>query len=179
MATDGTDVRPDSVSDFGRKSLEEAKSLQNGTGSATGTIASARPAMSGLAEAVGFAGTYSTSAQALFQFSQEAVTGLQALGDGGITIADNYRNADLSQAQQMNSVTDAFNPAAGTPSILSKRAEDAAAAAAAAAARALFFGLVDCLRSIRADLPAVGATLSVVSARRVLARRAPWLSAAA
>ncbi len=52
-------------------------------------------------------------------------------------------------------------------------------AKAAAAARALFFELVDCFRSIRAGLATIGATLSVVSARRVLARLAPSLLTAA
>jgi transposase len=52
-------------------------------------------------------------------------------------------------------------------------------ATAAAAACALVCGLADWVRSIRAGLAAIGATLSVMSARRVLDRRVPALSAAA
>jgi len=52
-------------------------------------------------------------------------------------------------------------------------------ATAAAAACTLFFELVDWVRSIRAGLTGIGATLSVMSARRLLDRRVPALSAAA
>jgi transposase len=52
-------------------------------------------------------------------------------------------------------------------------------AKAAAAARALFFGLVDWVRSIRVGLEALGASLSLMPPRQVPARRPPPLSAAA
>jgi len=122
MASDGTDVSPDSVSDFGKKSLDQAKAFMSGTGDSIGSIGSARPGASGMAEAASFAAAHSRNVQAMGMFAKDAATGLQALGYGGLTIADNYRNADISQAAQMKSVDAAFNPGAGTPSIASDRA---------------------------------------------------------
>ena len=59
------------------------------------------------------------------------------------------------------------------------RGLSATAAAAAAAACALVCGLVEWVRSVRAGLAGTGATMCVMSARRVLDRRVRLLSAAA
>lgn len=129
MATEGTDVRPDTVSDFGKRCITGAESLTKGAGSALGGVGSAKPGMSGIDEGISFADSYGASVAALGRFSQDAITGLQALGYGGITIAQNYRAADLSQAQEMRAVDAAFNPKGGTPSLASQRAAGQQAAA--------------------------------------------------
>ncbi len=114
MANDGTDVVPDSVSTFGQKSLAEGAALMSGTGANMGRVAAAKAGMSGLAEGVSFGSAHAQTLQALQMFSVDAATGLLALGTGAETIAQNYRNADLSQADEMSSVGSTFNAAGST-----------------------------------------------------------------
>lgn len=135
MATDGIDVVPDSVSEFGNKCLTESRPVMEGIGSSTSDLYRGGAGKTVLPEGVSFARAHMMRAQAALMLLQDAATGLFALGNGAITIAHNYRSADLSQAQQMNTVDAAFNPAPGTRSIASEQAA-AAEAAAREAARA-------------------------------------------
>lgn len=134
---EGTDVVPDSVSNFGLKSRDASHELIGQTGAALGDISGAKPGASGLDEGMRFQARYRAELQRLQMFHQDAQTGLTALSMGAITIAQNYRDADMSQAQQMNTVDAAFNPTAGTPSMASQAAENRAAAEAHAAANPL------------------------------------------
>lgn len=127
MAADGTDVSPDRVSDFGEKTRDEAMDFQKGALSSMSSVVSAQP-RSGMDAAVSFGNAHTERFKAFQMFAQDASTGLMALGFGALTIAQNYREADMSQAKQMNSVDAAFNPAAGTPSIASDQADQAAQA---------------------------------------------------
>ena len=123
MATDGTEVRPDSLSEFGRKCVDESEIFGKEAGSAMMAISSAIVGACDLEEGNECARAYANSVQALQVFYDDAITGMLACGYGGITLADNYRNADQSLEEQMKCVDAAFNPAGDTPSIASRRAE--------------------------------------------------------
>lgn len=126
MASDGTDVVPDSVSAFGKKCLDEGHALIQASGSTMGDLSKAMPGKSMLSEGASFRGLHSLAVGGAQMLIRDVYTGLLALGNGGITIAQNYREADLSQAEQMASVDAAFNPAAGTPSLASMMAAEPA-----------------------------------------------------
>src|SRR5687768_15159973 len=108
MGADGTEVVPESVANFGKKSLDEGHHLMSEVGAAQGHLLFMQA--SHLPEAASFTRTYQSRLQEFQAFSTDAVTGLAALGNGGISIAETYRSADMSQAEEMNNVLSAFNP---------------------------------------------------------------------
>lgn len=109
MATDGTDVKPDSVSDFGLKTFNESLNFAGAASQPLGTAMMAMPGISGIIEGVHFGHVYRATVEKAGMFVTDATTGLTALGNGAMSIAQKYREADMSQAQQMNAVNTTFS----------------------------------------------------------------------
>jgi hypothetical protein len=99
----------------------------NGMDAVLSKINSATVGLCGSNEASMFRDWYNRAIlESTGQFSADSSNGLTALMYGTVVMAANYRTGDLSQAQAMNDVTRAFNPAEGTPSLASVQAKQAA-----------------------------------------------------
>jgi hypothetical protein len=131
--SDSTSARPDSISDFGMTSIDQVKLLGDDFGNNSAGVVGANPGRSGGGMAVSFATSYQVVAQNLGSFITDAADGLTALGYAGVTVAQNYRDGDAAQRNQMDGVEAAFAPGPGQPSLQSDRAAAAQAAATAPA----------------------------------------------
>jgi hypothetical protein len=126
---EGTRARPDSISDFGMQTMQQSQDLMSGFDKMIDAVAaSSAVGASGMPEAARLQGTYSAALAAAAQFAQGATDGLTALSYASISIAQNYREGDASQQQEMNGVEAAFAVGPDTRSLQSQRREQAAAA---------------------------------------------------
>ncbi|MEI4270330.1 hypothetical protein TEK04_01220 [Klenkia sp. LSe6-5] len=120
--SDSTSARPDSISDFGMASIEQVTLLGDDFGNNVSSITAAGPGRSGGGMAASFRESYQVVAQNLGSFMTDAADGLTALGYAGITVAQNYRDGDAAQRDQMGGVQAAFTPGPGQPSLQGDRA---------------------------------------------------------
>ncbi|MCO7222086.1 hypothetical protein [Klenkia sp. PcliD-1-E] len=133
--SEGTFARPDQISDFGKKTVEQSQDLTSGLSSSMTGVMSANIGGSGFTEAALARSRYSSLAASVLQLTQDAARGLTALGYAGITVAQNYREGDSEQQVLMNGVDAAFTPAPGQDSIGRQVAQAQQAAARAEAQR--------------------------------------------
>ncbi|QNG36340.1 hypothetical protein F1C76_06840 [Geodermatophilaceae bacterium NBWT11] len=115
--SDGTKAKPDSISEFGTKTVGQTTELAEGFSTNASNALGANVGASTLESAKYFQGTYANHAEALAAFIAEAGDGLMSLGYAGVTVAQNYRDGDAEQQGGMDAVDGAFRPPAGSPSL--------------------------------------------------------------
>ena len=124
---EGTEVVPEAVRAFSKAASDQMARFADGL-SALGPINGANIGASGMQEARVTAARYAELKQSAMQVTQDTINGLKALHYTAATVAHNYETGDSSQQAQMASVEGSFDPPAGTPTISSVAAEQAAAA---------------------------------------------------
>ena len=126
---DGTEVEPTQLMTFSSEVMEAVMPFSTGLGDALQEIAqgSYKLGATNTSEAAAVRLYHQGVMEQTGQFVGEAATGVQALGQGSLTIAANYLAADSAQARGMNTVTEAFMPAPGQTSLSSQQAAARAA----------------------------------------------------
>ena len=124
---EGTEVVPEAVRTFSKAAFDQRERFADGL-DVIAPIGGANIGASGMQEARVTAARYSELVQSALQVTQDVVNGLTALHYSAATVAHNYETGDSSQQAQMASVENSFSPPAGTPTIASVAAEQAAAA---------------------------------------------------
>lgn len=120
-----TEVNPDQVIDFGKKTMDQLEAISNGLQVPMDGIPQAQPGLSGLAEGRGVFSYHNVLAQRMGPLVTDLIKTFQALGTAASVVGANYKVADLTQSNAMVDVESVFNPAP----------EDSAARAAERAAQ--------------------------------------------
>lgn len=116
--SDETSVYIDALSKFGTQLyLHEAGNVGTGLAGSMTAISSAVVGVVGTDEAQTFAAWNAGMLEAFSYFTKDVGLGYASLGGVAIIMASNYRQGDLSQAEAMGDVLDAFNPPAGSATV--------------------------------------------------------------
>jgi hypothetical protein len=130
---EGTEVEPTQLVTFSGQVMESVGPFATSLGEALSDIAQGggKLGVTNTSEAASVRLYHAAVLQQTSQYAGEAATGVQALGQGALTIAANYLAADAAQATGMDTVTAAFTPQAGQTSLSGQQAAARAAAGAA------------------------------------------------
>lgn len=124
MAADESKVDIDALVTFGQKMGDVLKSYGNATSPALSKVGAASVGLVGTNEAQTFRDWYDLAIlEAGGKFMQDSTHAVQSFMYSSIVIAANYRKGDVSQAEALDDVMDAFDPKDGTPSIASEQAQ--------------------------------------------------------
>jgi hypothetical protein len=136
--SDKTTVDIHAQAAFGQAMLLDVLThYESGVAAAMSKMSAAEVGMSGTNEAQTFGAWYSQELMgACGSFLKDSRQGIESLSNAAIIEAANYRQGDLSQAQALDDVLKAFNPAAGTPSVATDAAKAEAQARQAQVAQA-------------------------------------------
>jgi hypothetical protein len=130
---EGTEVEPTQLITFSGEVMESVGPFATSLGEAVRDIAQggSKLGVTNTSEAASVRLYHAAVLQQTMQYAGEAATGVQALGQGSLTIAANYLAADAEQATGMDTVTQAFTPQPGQASLSSQQAAARASADAA------------------------------------------------
>lgn len=124
--SDQTDVNIDSVDTFGNRVMNMLGPLTDGFENPLTQIVSAKVGMSGLSEANVSRIYHGVISEQSAAFLGDLAKGVGALGYGALTIAINYRTADMDAQRQMDEVNAAFTPQQGQASLTTDQAQNPA-----------------------------------------------------
>ena len=129
---DGTEVEPTQLITFSGQLGDALMPFAQSLATAMSDIAegSTKLGVTNIPEAATVRLYHQALVQQTGHYVGDAATGLQALGQGALTIAANYLAADDAQARGMNSVNAAFAPQPGQQSVSAQQAATRAASAA-------------------------------------------------
>lgn len=112
---DESNVNIDALAAFGVKDIPQVlNDYASETAVAMSKVGAAVPGLSGTSEGQTFSDWHVAALEAMRSFMQDSIAGFRSLSCGAIVEAANYRTGDLSQAQALQGVLDAFNPPAGS-----------------------------------------------------------------